>query len=125
MLTLASTTTIPSNTTKASVVPNKESDLKVEIWAPIIGGIVLIVIIVLVAWRVKRTQARISDNRLRSDRRTRDPNADETIYENYASSDNCNNIQRVESYYSQLYTAYDDDYAEYKEPYAEYKKPKK
>ena len=121
----ASTTVIPTNATEVSRVPNEAPDLRVEIWAPIIGVIVLVTIIILIVWCVRRTKLRISDNRLRSDRKARDPNADDSVYENYASSDNCNNIQRVESYYSQLYTAYDDDYAEYKEPYAEYKKPKK
>ena len=119
-----SSTPIVSNTTTVSVVPNESPDLKIEIWAPIIGGILLIAI-GLIVWRIRRVNERITDNRMRSDRKARDPDAD-TIYENYASSDNCNNIQRnQESYYSQLYTAYDDEYTEYKEPYAEYKKPKK
>ena len=117
-----SSTTIVSNSTSVSVVPNESPDLKIEIWAPIIGGI-LLVAIGLIVWRIKRANERITDNRMRSDRKARDPDADETIYENYASSDNCN-IQRQESYYSQLYTAYDDEYTEYKEPYAEYKNRK-
>ena len=120
-----SSTTIVSNSTSVSVVPNESPDLKIEIWASIIGGILLVAIIILIVWRVKRANERVTINHLRSDRKARDPDAD-TIYENYASSDNCNNIQRnQESYYSQLYTAYDDEYTEYREPYAEYKEPKK
>ena len=125
-ITNTSSTAMPLNTTEVFVVPNKPSDLRVEIWAPIIGGILLLAIISLTVWRVKRANERITDNRKRSDRKARDPNEDDTVYENYASSDNCNHIQRnQESYYSQLYTAYDDEYTEYREPYAEYKKPKK
>ena len=120
-----SSTTTPSKTTGVLVVPNESPDMKIEIWAPIIGGILLVAIIILIVWRVKRANERVTINHLRSDRKARDPDAD-TIYENYASSDNCNNIQRnQESYYSQLYTAYDDEYTEYREPYAEYKEPKK
>ena len=120
-----SSTAIPKDSTEVILVPNEPSDLKIEIWAPIIGGILLVAIISLIVWRVKRANERITDNRKRSDRKARDPDADDTIYENYASSDNCNHIQcNQESYYSQLYTAYDDEYTEYGEPYAEYKKPK-
>ena len=86
--------------------------------------IFLPVIITLIVRHVKRATTKVTNHSVRSDRGARDPDVD-TVYENYASSDNGNNMQRGESYYSQLYTAYDDGYVEYKEPYAEYKKPKK
>ena len=117
------TTTFVVNSTEVSPASKVASDLKVEIWAPVLAFILLAVII-LIVWRVKRATARVTNHSVRSDRKPRDPDVD-TVYENYASSDNGNNMQRGESYYSQLYTAYDDDYVEYKEPYAEYQKPKK
>ena len=108
----------PSNSTEISA-----SDLKVEIWAPVLA-VILLAVIILILWRVKRVNARVTNNSVRSDRKARDPDVD-TVYENYGSSDNCNNIQHEQSYYSKPYTAYDAGYAEYGDHYAEYKKPKK
>ena len=75
------------------------------------------VMTILIICRVKRANAKITQNSVRSDRKARDQNLDHTDYENEG-----NNIQRGESNYSQPYTAYDDGYEEYEGHYAEYKK---
>ena len=109
-----------ANSTKISVVPKQASDLKVEIWAPVVAVVFLLIIIILVIWRVKRANAKVTQNSVRSDRKPRNLNVDDTDYEKYG-----NNVQRRESNYSQLYTAYDDGYVEYGERYAEYEIPEK
>ena len=121
------TTTSEPNT---SVAFNQMTDLKIEIWSPIIGVIVIVLIVFLIVYCIKRKNAKITD-----DSETPNPDHDETDFEEYASygSEDLNGTRRQASYYSQLYTAYDDIYveykqnvyAEYKEPYAEYKKPEK
>ena len=115
------TVSVIANST-VSVVSKKTSDLKVEIWAPVLAFIFLAVIITLIVRRVKRATAKVTNHSVRSDRKARDSDVD-TVYENYASSDNGNSIKHGESYYSQPYTAYDAGYAEYGDHYAEYKKP--
>ena len=115
------TVSVIANST-VSVVSKKTSDLKVEIWAPVLAFIFLAVIITLIVRCVKRATAKVTNHSVRSDRKARDSDVD-TVYENYASSDNGNSIKHGESYYSQPYTAYDAGYAEYGDHYAEYKKP--
>ena len=105
------TTFFDANSTKVSPMPNESSDLKVEIWAPVLAFI-LLVVIVLIVWRVKRANAKVTKNSVRSDRKAHDENLDDTAYENYG-----NDIQFEESNYSQPYTAY-DGYEEYEGHYA-------
>ena len=108
-----------SNSTEISVVPKEASDLKIEIWAPVLAVIFLAVMTTLIIWRVKRANSKVTQNSVRSDRKAPDPDLDDTNYENYGD-----NIQRGESNYSQPYT-YDVEYEEYEGHYAEYKKPEK
>ena len=89
-----------ANSTKISVVPKQASDLKVEIWAPVVAVVFLLIIIILMIWRVKRANAKVTQNSVRSDRKPRNLNVDDTDYEKYG-----NNVKRRESNYSQLYTA--------------------
>ena len=102
------------------MVPKEASDLKVQIWAPVVAVVFLLIIIILMIWRVKRANAKVTQNSVRSDRKPRNLNVDDTDYEKYG-----NNVKRRESNYSQLYTAYDDGYVEYGERYAEYEIPEK
>ena len=105
--------------TNITVTPDQMTDLKIEIWSPIIAVIVLALIVFLIVYCVKRKNAKITD-----DSGTQNPDHDFEEYENYGS-DNSNNTTRKASYYSQ-YTSYDGVYEEYKQNvYAEYKKPKK
>ena len=106
-----------SHSTEISVVPKKASDLKIEIWAPVLAVIFLAGLTALIIWRVKRANAKVTKNSVRSDRNARDQNSDDTDYENYGSQ------------YTP-YTAYDgyevyDGYEEYGEPNTEHKKPEK
>ena len=109
-----------ANSTEISVVSKEASDLKIEIWAPVLAVVFLAVVTTLIIWRVKRANAKVTKNIVRSDRKDRDPNLDDTDYENYGS-----NIHHGESSYSQPYTAYDDGYVEYEGDYAEYKELEK
>ena len=95
-----------ANSTEISAVPKEASGLKIEIWAPVLAVIFLAVLTTLIIWRAKRANAKITQNCMRSDRNTRDPNLDDTGYENY---------------YNQPYTANE----EYEGHYAEYKKAEK
>ena len=111
------TTIFVANSTEISAVPKKASDLKIEIWAPVLAVMFLAVMTTLIIWRAKRTNAKVTQNSVRSDRNARDPNSDDTDYENYGSQ------------YTP-YTAYDgyevyDGYEEYGEPNTEHKKPDK
>ena len=111
-----STATLSSITTSAPLqgqaatteeaTAEEASDLKIEIWAPVLAVIFLAVLTTLIIWRAKRANAKITQNCMRSDRNTRDPNLDDTGNENY---------------YSQPYTANE----EYEGHYAEYKKAEK
>ena len=105
-----------ANSTEISVEPEEASDMKIEIWAPVLAVIFLAVMTTLIIWRAKRANANVTKNSVRSDRNARDPDLNDTDYENYGS-----NINHGESNYSQPYTAYDDVYAEYDGHYAEYK----
>ena len=87
-----------ANSTEVSLVPIEASDLKVEIWAPVLAVTFLAVIIILIVWRVKRANVKVTNTSVRFD---------DTDYENYGGS----------------YEAYDDGYVEYDEHYAEYKEP--
>ena len=59
-------------------------------------------------------RANVAVNRRRSDRKAQNPG--DTFYEAYRDSDDCNYIQRGESYYSEFYSpAYEDEDIEYKE----------
>ena len=98
-----------ANSTEVSLVPIEASDLKVEIWAPVLAFILLAVII-LIVWRFKRANAKVTKNTVRPDRKERDES--DTDYENYG-----NDFQLDESNYSQPYTAY-DGYEEYGGHYA-------
>ena len=95
------------------------SDLKIEIWAPVLAVIFIAGMTTLIIWRVKRANAKVTKNSVRSDPNARE-NLDDTDYENYGS-----NIHHRESNYSQPYATYDDEYEEYGDQYAEYKKPEK
>ena len=97
-------TTTTSN--KTTFLPEEPSDLKIEIWAPVLAVIFLAVLTTLIIWRAKRANAKITQNCMRFDRNTRDQNLDDTGNENY---------------YNQPYTANE----EYEGHYAEYKKPEK
>ena len=106
-----------ANSTEISVVHKEASDLKIEIWAPVLAVIFLAVMTTLIIWRIKRTNAKVTQNSVRSDRNANDPNLDDTDYENYGSP------------YTP-YTAYDgyevyDGYEKYGEPNTEHKKPVK
>ena len=102
----STTSTATLSSTEIFVVPEEASDLKIEIWAPVLAVIFLAVLTTLIIWRAKRANAKITQNCMRSDRNTRDPNLDDTGYENY---------------YNQPYTANE----EYEGHYAEYKKAEK
>ena len=111
-----STATLSSITTSAPLqgqaatteeaTAEEASDLKIEIWAPVLAVIFLAVLTTLIIWRAKRANAKITQSCMRSDRNTRDQNLDDTGNENY---------------YNQPYTANE----EYEGHYAEYKKPEK
>lgn len=105
--------TSTSTSTSTTISTSTLADLKVEIWAPILGFILLVVIF-LTIWRIKQMRAIVAVNRPRSDRKAQNP--DDTFYEAYRDSDDCNYIQRGESYYRENYSAaYDDEGIEYKE----------
>ena len=90
------------------------TDLKVEIWAPILA-IILLVVIILTGWRIKRMRSNTAVNRLRSDRQARDP--DDACYERYGSSDDCKNKRHGSSYFKKFYSSvkYGDKGNEYTE----------
>ena len=108
------------NTSNISANSDEKIDLKIEFWSPILA-VVLAIIVSVVIYRIKRKNAKTDD-----DCETKNPAHDETIYEEYERQDSeydGDQPRRGESYYSQIYTAYDDNYAEYEEHYADYKEP--
>ena len=86
-----------STSTTTSTSTSTPADLKVEIWAPILGFILLVVIF-LTIWRIKRMRANVAVNSPRSDRKA----------QTFSVKPDPALIQRGESYYRENYsTPYD------------------
>ena len=109
-----------ANSTELSLVPIEASDLKIEIWAPVVAVFLLAVIIALIVWRVKRANEKVTKNSVRSDRKT---SRKANIGRNRSYMSDYENYGSVMDSYTAYEDEYDTPYVEDEEHYAEYKKP--